>query len=905
MARVDLSVCRGDEVEYNDTPVSFGIPFPEGELHRDDPIRLVDNQNGPIPIQTESLTTWTQEGEYVKWLLVDAQISSGPDTAHDLFLTYGEDVGSGPNPKQPIEIDENESHIEISTGPLEFRIRTQFNHWNKPNNSDVINSCRVGDGDQKQELFTGNPGPFLYMRDQHENEYDSYSSGPPPEVSVEESGPLRTCIRIDGHHVMEDGPKFCPYTLRLHFFAGSCDVRLQHTFTFDQEPYQTELESVGMQFPLRLGANLRAAVGGSESVHWARNFEEFEYLQHDDEEYEVRRDGQRYGSGDRPLGWASLNGASGGMAAVIKNAWQEYPTGIRLDSQGIDIEIWPSSYEENLTFTTPFDEPAITFDTRNDGEFLGHEDAVKRKLEENPTAPVNLRSFGADSIGDIEWIEEVMEQHAPDRPKSYNDIPFWSPWTDSHNGVGASKTTEIDLRLDEDRVSDETAMSFARTVQSPLLVRAEPEYMYETGAFPHVYPAGDARFADTDQGLADIYRMVAKEPVENCHLYGKMRYGDMVCAHSGGAAGLVYLYYKDDEPDKALRYVGPYHNEVADQITAAWHAFVRTGSRENFFMAKEFSETVADVAFIHAHPTNPEKVGLSRRHNGHSWSGSPSQSHTVVRGLLLNYYLTGNRRPFDVAIEAADRLVSNQEPAGIISQREKSLTRSFTSPISVLLDAYQATWEEKYGRLAERSLNWLFRTIDEPPMLPTTVRTAGERGDEALVTPPCYPTRRWGNMYYVYLMAHRLFPSKFLEQQIIAEADWFALYAPLEADGGGPSRNVELHYGTAMLNIAYQLTGDLTYAAHANHLLEHKFAEVVRKYRAEEMLGFQDLWYNFTIPQLENLVAQAMDEEPERFAEITADWPEKRPGPTEEYQSWSRPGGAPDESLGQLSTEPR
>lgn len=907
MARVSLTIDGKDGVHYNDTPVTFGIPFPEGELHRDDTVRLVDDNSGVIPAQTKCLTTWTPDGDYIKWLLVDAQLSLEPEAKSNLFLEYGDDVETVPGPDQPVNIQEDGgSYLEINTGPMEFRIRTQFNdHWNKPSNPDFIKACRAGEDEEKQELFGSSPGPHLYMDDQNGNSYDSYSAGPPPEVSIEERGPIRACIRIDGHHVMEEGPKFCPYTLRLHFFAGSSDIRMQHTFTFDQEPYQTELSSVGIQFPLRLGDNLRAAVGGSEEVHWTTNFEELQYLQRDDQEYEVVRNGEKYGSGDRPNGWASLNGDRGGMAAVIKNAWQEYPAGFTLDSEGIDVGIWPDHYEENLTFTTPFDEPAIAFDTRHDEEYLGNEDAVKRRLEENPTAPVNLRSFGADSLEDIEWIEDVMAKYAPDRPKSYNDIPFWSNWTDSHNGVGASKTTEIYLRLNEESIPDEEAASLARTVQSPLMVRADPEYMCQTGAFPHVYPAGDSRFEETDAGLEDIYRMVAKDPVERCRLYGKMRYGDMVCAHSGGAAGLAYLYYKDEDPEKALRYVGAYHNEVADQITATWHAFVRTGSRENFFIAKQFSETAADVAFIHAHPTNPEKVGLSRRHNGHVWSGTPVQSHTVIRGLLINYYLTGNHRLLDVATEAADRIVSNQEPAGILSNREGGLTRSFTTPLSVLLDAYQATWEEQYGILAERSLNWLLRTIEEPPMFPTTLRTAGERGDEAVVKPPCYPTRRWGNMYYVYLMASRLFPSQFLEEQIVAEADWFTQHAPLEVDGGGTARNVELHYGTAIINIAYEMTGDPSYAAYANHLLQNKFAEVVEKYRSEEILGFQDLWYNFTIPHLMNVVAKAEDEKPEEFKNAKEEWRQTREGPTEEYQSWSRPDRASDESLGRLSTDPR
>jgi len=189
-------------------------------------------------------------------------------------------------------------------------------------------------------------------------------------------------------------------------------------------------------------------------------------------------------------------------------------------------------------------------------------------------------------------------------------------------------------------------------------------------------------------------------------------------------------------------------------------------------------------------------------------------------------------------------------------------------------------------------------------MYPNTVRTAGERGDEAMGRPPCYPTHNWGNIYYVYLMATRLFENESLEEQLIAEAEWFTWHAPFDVDAGGPDRNVELHYTTAILNIAFELTGDLSYAAYADHLLNNKFLDIVEQYRSGEMMGFQDLSLNFTIPHLENVVAKAMDQDPERFEEVKQEWQETRPGPSEEYEEWSRPDQASERSIGQLSTNP-
>jgi len=897
--RVRLSASGATGIEYDDEPVTFGVPFSEGDLSTDDERRVVTADGKPIPVQTEVLATWTPDGDDVKWLLVDAQLSVDAGTEPDLFLEYGDGVAATPSLEQEVTVTQADRHIEIDTGPMTLGIRSRFDHWRKPHTPELFKYCYVtDDAGRERDLFAGRVGPHLYATDTRGNRYDSRSSGPAPKVTIEESGPIRTCIRVDGHHVMKEGPKFCPYTLRLHVFAGSTDIRIQHTFTFDQEPSDTELSSIGIRLPIQAGDGLRAAIAGSDTVHHASNFNELYFHQRDHTNHEVTRDGESYGTGGRTDGWASLSGDRGGMAAVIANSWQEYPTGFSIDDRGIDVEIWPEAHDDPLTFTTPFDEPGIGFE--NDD--IGDEEAVKRKLEANPTAPVSLKSFGAETLEDIEWIEAVMDRHAPDRPATYNDLSVGNTPTDSHNGVGAAKTTDVYLRLDADGVSDESAASLAASVQEPLVVRPQPEYMCETGAFPHVHPAGDERFAAVDAGIEEIFEQIAVEPVEHGDLYGTFRYGDMVCAHST-SAGHVYRYYRDetDTPEKAFDYLGPYHNEVMDHITSTWHRFARTGDREAFLTARRFAETNADVAFIHAHPTDPGLVGLSRRHNAHAWTGSPPQSHTVVRGLVLDYYLTGNRRPLEVAREAADRVVEMQEPAGIVSNRHRVLARNFTTPLSVLLDVYQATWEEKYGRLAERSLNWLLRTVPEPGMYPNTINTRGERGDEAHVQPPCYPTHRWGNLYYVYEMANRLFPSEALEEQILAEADWFTWEGPLDTE----ERDFlgVLHYQAATTAIAYELTTDLRYAAYADHLLTEVFPDMVESYREGAIFDFGHLWVNFTIPHLEWVVAAAEADDPKGLAAAKEEWRDTRPGPPEEFLSWSRPDDASRSSLGRLRTD--
>ena len=877
--KIAIRISGPSGISYNRHPVTFGIPFRDGELEKGAPVELVHTNGVKIPIQTQCMTTWSDDDQFVKWLLVDMQAHL-PDGGEKRYLLRFPPDNPPPAPEHPLQIEEDGDYITFDTGVMRLRVRRSFDVWKSPRTLEVFQNCEVKTKVGWLDLFRGNAGPFLAMEDQSGNLYDSCSAGPAPTVAVEESGPLRACLRIDGYHTAPEGCRMCPYTLRVHLFAGKSDLRIQHTFVFDQEPHDIELSSIGMRFPLDVGGDLRAAVGGEKEAHFASNWEEMSLLQSDDQTYAVTRDGEPFGSGGRASGWVSLSGNRGGAVVVVRNAWQEYPKGFTLDPDGIDVEIWPRSYGRNLTFTTPFEEPPLLFGaTRDEAE-------VQRFLAENPTAPLNLKSFNIRSREDAVWVEAMLEKYAQDRIKGYND-------TGTMNGVGAAKTTELFLRLSGNAIDDAAAGAIAKVVQEPLVGTADPAHVAASRALGHFFHSGDPRFAQADQDMENIYEKVVVEPVELCRLYGMMRYGNMVGSHSS-AVGHVYLLYKDTEPEKALRYVGPYNNEAVDQSMAVWGHFLRTGKHEHALIAQNYSRCVADVGFTHAWPGHPERVGLIHYHNVHPWSGGLSPSHSIVSGILTDYYLTGNRRQLDVAKEVADRIVVTQELAGIVSDRKGPLHREFTGPLSILTDLYQATWDTKYNNVAERSLNWLLRVASEPGKLPNAIHTMGEFGDEAVVQEHTLPEVAWGNKYHLYEPAVRLYPSKALKEFLLAEADYWVWESPVAM----------FNYQCTTVCIAYDLTWDVAYAHRLVNEHFHALAEAVHK---GERIGFEEEWHSGFVPRLMNIVADAWDKDPEGFAAAAEAWWEKRremPDRAETVRPDQQKDGGKWINLGRLSTEP-
>jgi len=106
-----------------------------------------------------------------------------------------------------------------------------------------------------------------------------------------------------------------------------------------------------------------------------------------------------------------------------------------------------------------------------------------------------------------------------------------------------------------------------------------------------------------------------------------------------------------------------------------------------------------------------------------------------------------------------------------------------------------------------------------------------------------------------------------------------------------------------MACLAYDLTGDRTYAVACKHALEKAFLDRVESLRRYENLNFGDIGLGSTVPRLMRVVADALDRDPDAFAEAEAQWETKR-REIEEKPDPERPDRDPGTSLGVLSTDP-
>ena len=882
---------------YKGQPVTFGVPLPEGALKREDlqAVSITDGEGNACPVQTQCTATWKNDLKHVKWLLADTRVSLAEgETERTFFLDLDGTESGDAGPR--VTVNTVDDSLQIDTGPMRVRLRKEFplshGYGARPGDHslefapDVFKSCQLKTAEGWREMLKGDHGIHLYMKDANGVVYDSCTRGFCPRVIVEEQNDLRCCVKVDGLHHSLDGRTFCPYVLRLHFYAGKADIKVFHTFVFDQDPESVALSAVGIRIPVDLGAGVRASFAGSEGPHASDEWRELRFTQTGHKAYTVERDGRELAAGTRSLCRAAMLGGRGSLAAVFRDGWQEYPFGFTLRPGVMEVEVWPEASGKPLEFATPYREaPIVEFGFDPYKVVPGEEEKFVRLINEHPTAPISVKAMNPRSIEKIAWTEAMLEKHAGGRVIGYNDLHI-------NNGAGAAKTSEIHLRFSAGTLSEDELNELAVSVQDPLVVLAEASSVCASGAFGPCHHAGDPLFAAVDANLDRITYEVGFEPDELCEHYGKMRYGNLPGTHSA-PSHWVYCYYKKTEPLKAARYQGVTNNEANGEIFAFWGGFIRAGRRDYFLRAQKVSRCVADVGTIHAHPEKPENVGGMHGHSSHCWTGHPTTSHTLVAGYLTDYYFTGNRRLLDVAEEAAERVFNfYQERIGIVAHHGNHLLREYTGAISVLLETYQATWKEKYRWLAERSLDILLKSRNEEPFLSNSIRTAGFLGNEILAKPPGYPEVAWGNRYLVFESALRLFGrSPALEKLIMDEADYYTWRCPV-AIGQYP---VPICY-------AYQLTGNLHYAAFAKWLIEDLLDAFMKQRDGEGAIHPGDNRVNGYVPKFMWVVRDAVDRDPEAFESACREWREKRDA-TPDRPEMGRPDAAPFKSLGTLTPE--
>ncbi len=210
-----------------------------------------------------------------------------------------------------------------------------------------------------------------------------------------------------------------------------------------------------------------------------------------------------------------------------------------------------------------------------------------------------------------------------------------------------------------------------RAFEQPLFAQATPQWYCESKVFGALAPFDFDRFPDYETLTEASGDKFIKSMATGLRNWGDVYYGGP---------------YKGKNSYMNLEYDVP-HNFLLQ--------FARTGQRKYLDAAQRMAQHQADIDTNH-------KTGWQWKHSPRHTEIQAEFGHTFTRGLLENYYLTGNRGTYEAAITLGDYFTKQ-----IRNPREMGNERQIGWGMISLLPVYEATWNAKYLEAVRQAVDRL------------------------------------------------------------------------------------------------------------------------------------------------------------------------------------------------------
>ncbi len=673
-----------------DTPVTFGVPFPKGALQSPDHVRVLDERGVEIPSQITEVTSWAPADPSIQWIWVDF-LTEG---SKQYRLEYGTAVRrtvAVANPLRIVNSQRPAGGIDVDTGAIRFHVTRGEGGFIE--NAELVTRA----GAIKALKSPGGRGSFLDLLDDAGKDA---SRAVVTFTTIEKgSGPLHAILRIEGEYrYARPDNRPAPFITRIHVWAGKPWIKVLHTFIYTGVPDKRRAQE---------GQHAHVATKGSPLL--VEDPSDQGFTQPNDR---IAAAGLTLNLAEKPL-----------MArtATLDGPWWQPGDETRAE---VAIAALPVSLLQ--TGPKPNRMPPVPESSGSTriGGFLA-------TLSEG-TAPIQSKQSAAGwfavegaSVGVVTAFKDILQEY----PKAFSvhpqaDALIASIWPESmepmsfaryslkpeieegvetmENGAtGLAKTTELSFSLHA-RGDSVAAVRAARALVDPPVVTAGARWIAASGAFGRLAPRSEAhpeleRAVDTKFDWW-LYNQ------SFVPWYGMWDYGDGKLNFD--AATGTWDIWGDNEPAEDLQ---------------LWIQFVRTGEPRFARAAQALSRHSMDIDNIHwpATPvyrgdTNTSTdywkslgqkegspyVGLGRRHGAQHWLKTLS-AHVWVAGWLADYYLTGDHRGLDMAIQTGDMHLRT-----IFGEHDLTGRRLYLS-IWNLTEVWNATKDPRYKRELDARLERL------------------------------------------------------------------------------------------------------------------------------------------------------------------------------------------------------
>ena len=584
--------------------VKGGIPFAKGALKSTENVRLLEDGKEAL-LQVRALATWPDGS--VKWLLADF----AADAKKKYSLDYGPGIARKDSPSMSAAA--GDESVTVDTGVVKFAVR-------KTGGSGFIDELWLdsnGDGKYADDecvvaaAAAGVQRNFLnYVHVEKPEDFPAdsrFAKGTLDrsrvridEIAVEESGPVRACVRIRGHYLYDlvgttaqNLPrKENQFTVRIHAWKGSGLIRAEHSFVFEGDPDHDFVRTMG----LALDSKALATPAGVTDALYQPSADGYEFYQAKAGAIEST---ERWRGS---AGTLSAGAANWGVSVGIRHMRELYPKALAVD--------------------------------RSAGRVVAY-------LYPSEARPLDMRRYARKEYG-------VGEGNAYDTEpgREYPELAGFS--RSCSRGVGRSHDVFFAFYP---KGGEKSAAESLRAADRGAVVRAPIEAMAKTQALgPYaVFKGGPYDDVAKSALKALDYSLDAQERFK---WFGFFDFGDQQSR---------FNYQRTGRWESDWGRWGWGNNDGIGRYSLAFaNAYLATGERKYFDALEGASRHTAEVDVLHTdtivQETDAIRVrGLSHRHGVQHWS----EPYIGLRGSScigwrICYYLTGEERFRDVLEEVVD-----------------------------------------------------------------------------------------------------------------------------------------------------------------------------------------------------------------------------------------------------------
>src|SRR6266536_366909 len=188
---------------------TWGTPWPKGAVPANQSFSLKAADGNAVPLQSWPTAYWPDGS--LKW------------SAHAIAVdTPAESYTLGPGttaaPAQPVTVKEQTTYLDVDTGVIKARIRKS--------GSELISQIWRGDVLIAQKGQLVNLKQDKIVEDEEGGSVRERFESDIQRVTVEQAGPVRAVVMIEGRHKSKKGKTWLPFTVPLYFTAGAETARI-------------------------------------------------------------------------------------------------------------------------------------------------------------------------------------------------------------------------------------------------------------------------------------------------------------------------------------------------------------------------------------------------------------------------------------------------------------------------------------------------------------------------------------------------------------------------------------------------------------------------------------------------------------------------------------------------------